>query len=124
MRHDLLLVGGHVVDPVSGVDGRRDVAFASGRVAAVDTSIPRGTARDLDRRAPPRIVFNKKPLLGRQPVETEQQLVHLALSRFDFLRRPGERLDPFDELARGRRSRLGLCLFRVSFCVPLWHGWL
>ena len=37
MRHDLLLTGGHVIDPASGVDGRRDVAFASGRVAAVDT---------------------------------------------------------------------------------------
>ena len=47
MRHDLVLVGGHVVDPAAGVDGRRDVAFASGRVAAIDTAIPRGTAREV-----------------------------------------------------------------------------
>jgi dihydroorotase len=47
MRHDLLLTGGHVVDPLSGVDGRRDVAFASGRVAAVDATIPRETAREV-----------------------------------------------------------------------------
>ena len=47
MRHDLLLVGGHVVDPATGVDGRRDVAFASGRVAAIDTAIPRETAREV-----------------------------------------------------------------------------
>lgn len=47
MRHDLLLTGGHVIDPASGVDGRRDVAFASGRVAAVDTAIPRETAREV-----------------------------------------------------------------------------
>ena len=47
MRHDLLLTGGHVIDPASGVDGRRDVAFASGRVAAVDATIPRETAREV-----------------------------------------------------------------------------
>ena len=47
MRHDLLLTGGHVIDPVSGVDGRCDVAFVSGRVAAVDTTIPRETAREV-----------------------------------------------------------------------------
>jgi dihydroorotase len=47
MRYDLLLAGGHVVDPASGVDARRDVAFASGRVAAVDASIPRDAAREV-----------------------------------------------------------------------------
>ena len=47
MRHDLLLTGGHVIDPASGVDGRRDVAFASGRVAAVDAAIPRESAREV-----------------------------------------------------------------------------
>ena len=47
MRHDLLLTGGHVIDPASGVDGPRDVAFASGRVAAVGPSIPRETAREV-----------------------------------------------------------------------------
>jgi dihydroorotase len=47
MRHDLLLTGGHVIDPASGVDGRKDVAFASGRVAAVDTAIPRETAGEV-----------------------------------------------------------------------------
>jgi dihydroorotase len=47
MRHDLLLVGGHVIDPAAGVDGRRDLAFASGRVAAVDTTIPRESAREV-----------------------------------------------------------------------------
>ena len=47
MRHDLLLTGGHVIDPASGVDGRRDVAFASGKVAAVDAAIPRESAREV-----------------------------------------------------------------------------
>ena len=47
MRHDLVLVGGHVIDPAAGVDGRRDVAFTSGRVAAIDTAIPRETAREV-----------------------------------------------------------------------------
>jgi dihydroorotase len=45
--HDLLLRGGHVIDPAAGVDGRRDVAFASGRVAAVDAAIPPGAARQV-----------------------------------------------------------------------------
>ena len=47
MRHDLLLVGGHVIDPASGVDAPRDVAFAAGRVAAVDAAIPRESAREV-----------------------------------------------------------------------------
>ena len=47
MRHDLLLTGGHVIDPGAGVDGRRDVAFASGKVAAIDVAIPRESAREV-----------------------------------------------------------------------------
>ena len=47
MRFDLVLTGGHVIDPATGVDGRRDVAFATGRVAAVDHAIPGGTAREV-----------------------------------------------------------------------------
>jgi dihydroorotase len=46
MRYDLVLKGGHLLDPAAGVDARRDVAFASGRVAAVDADIPPGTARE------------------------------------------------------------------------------
>ena len=40
MRFDLLLRGGHVIDPANGIDEGRDVAIAGGRVAAVDTLIP------------------------------------------------------------------------------------
>lgn len=47
MRFDLLLTGGHVIDPAAGVDGCRDVAFASGRVAAVDEAIPHASAREV-----------------------------------------------------------------------------
>ena len=46
MRFDLVLTGGHVIDPATGVDGRRDVAFGSGRVVAVDSRIPRHAARE------------------------------------------------------------------------------
>ena len=46
MRFDLLLKGGHVLDPASGTDGRRDVAFSAGRVAAVDADLPRAEARE------------------------------------------------------------------------------
>ncbi len=45
MRYDLLLKGGHLLDPAAGVDAPRDVAFSAGRVAAVDTDIPPEAAR-------------------------------------------------------------------------------
>jgi dihydroorotase len=45
MRFDLLLAGGHVIDPASGRDGQGDVAFAAGRVAAVDAALPPSSAR-------------------------------------------------------------------------------
>jgi dihydroorotase len=40
MDFDLLLRGGRLIDPASGVDAARDVAFARGRVAAIDQGIP------------------------------------------------------------------------------------
>ena len=45
MHYELLLKGGHVIDPAAGVNGPRDVAFASGRVAAVASSIPGDACR-------------------------------------------------------------------------------
>ncbi len=47
MRYDLVLKGGHVIDPPTGLDGRRDVAFSAGRVAAVDADIPRDAGREV-----------------------------------------------------------------------------
>jgi dihydroorotase len=40
MQFDLLLRGGRLVDPASGLDARRDVAIAGGVIAAIDTDIP------------------------------------------------------------------------------------
>jgi len=40
MTFDLLLRGGRVIDPASGLDARRDVAFSEGLVAAIDADIP------------------------------------------------------------------------------------
>jgi dihydroorotase len=37
---DLILAGGHVIDPANGIDGVRDVAIADGRIAAVGPSLP------------------------------------------------------------------------------------
>jgi len=34
-RYDLVIVGGHVIDPRNGIDGVRDVAIAGGKIAAV-----------------------------------------------------------------------------------------
>jgi len=49
MRFDLLLRGGHVIDPKNGIDAPKDVAVAAGKIAAVDDAIPPGqAARVLD----------------------------------------------------------------------------
>jgi dihydroorotase len=43
-RYDLLLKGGHVIDPANHVDGRFDVAISGGKIAAVDQDIPAAQA--------------------------------------------------------------------------------
>jgi dihydroorotase len=45
VEYDLILQGGHVIDPANDVDGIRDVAIAAGKVAAVAPSLPVEQAR-------------------------------------------------------------------------------
>ena len=45
MNFDLLLKGGHVIDPANGLDGLRDVAIHGGKVAAVDTDTSASTPK-------------------------------------------------------------------------------
>ena len=40
MSFDLLIKGGHVVDPATGLDEMRDVAVTGDRIAAVEPSLP------------------------------------------------------------------------------------
>jgi dihydroorotase len=40
MKFDILIKGGHVVDPAAGYDGKLDVAINRNRIAAVDANIP------------------------------------------------------------------------------------
>jgi predicted amidohydrolase len=40
---DLVLRGGRVIDPESGLDAVRDVAVARGRIAAIGTGLPPGS---------------------------------------------------------------------------------
>ncbi|GAB4047168.1 amidohydrolase/deacetylase family metallohydrolase [Catellatospora paridis] len=47
MVYDLLLTGGHVIDPDGGRDGVADVAVTGGRIAAVGTDLAREGAREL-----------------------------------------------------------------------------
>lgn len=47
MQYDLLLAGGHVMDPAHGLDGAFDVAVQGGRIAAVLPTIARSAARDV-----------------------------------------------------------------------------
>ncbi|MGJ5050917.1 amidohydrolase/deacetylase family metallohydrolase [Bradyrhizobium oligotrophicum] len=44
---DLLLRGGRVIDPASGIDGLRDVAIRNGRIAAVQSDILPTSAKDV-----------------------------------------------------------------------------
>jgi dihydroorotase len=49
MQFDLLIRGGHVVDPASGTSAPRDVAIKRNRIAAVDANIPaEAAARVID----------------------------------------------------------------------------
>jgi dihydroorotase len=50
---DLVLKGGHVIDPLQGIDRIADVAFAGGRVQAVGDNLP-GPARDAAAASSPR----------------------------------------------------------------------
>ncbi len=43
--YDLLLKGGHVIDPKNGISAVRDVAISGGRIAAVAANIPAAQAR-------------------------------------------------------------------------------
>src|ERR1041384_7490804 len=43
-QYDLLLKGGHVLDPKNGVDAVRDVAIRDGKIAAVAANISPGAA--------------------------------------------------------------------------------
>ena len=45
MNFDLLLQGGHLIDPKNNLDGPHDLAIAHGKIAAVDTHIPAEKAR-------------------------------------------------------------------------------
>ena len=38
-KYDLLLRGGHVICPTSGIDGARDLAIRDGRIAAIEQTI-------------------------------------------------------------------------------------
>lgn len=49
LPYDLLLQGGRVLDPASGLDGYVDVAFTGHRVAAIDASIDPATASQVVR---------------------------------------------------------------------------
>jgi len=45
MAYDLLVKGGHVVDPAQGLDGAQDIAIEHGRIVALAPNLPTGEAR-------------------------------------------------------------------------------
>src|SRR5579872_3491458 len=44
-QYDIVLRGGHVIDPGNGVNGQMDVAITGDRIAAVAANIPASSAR-------------------------------------------------------------------------------
>ncbi len=46
--YDLVLGGGHVIDPRNGLDGPMDVALRDGRIAAVGPGLGAGASRCVD----------------------------------------------------------------------------
>jgi dihydroorotase len=46
-RYDLLLKGGHVIDPKNGIDGVMDVGISSGKIAKVAVGINSGEAKQI-----------------------------------------------------------------------------
>jgi dihydroorotase len=44
-QHDLLLKGGHLIDPKNNIDARMDIAVRGGRVSAVAANIPASSSR-------------------------------------------------------------------------------
>ncbi|WP_292152852.1 amidohydrolase family protein, partial [Mesorhizobium sp.] len=47
MQFDLLIKGGRVIDPASGLDAPRDIAVADGRIAAIEAAIDSETAGEV-----------------------------------------------------------------------------
>ena len=47
LSYDLLLKGGHLIDPKNQIDAQRDVAITGGRIAAVAPEIPVGRAKSV-----------------------------------------------------------------------------
>src|SRR5437870_8195145 len=46
-QYDLLLKGGHVIDPANGIDGPADVAISGDRIAAVAPDLPSDSAAEV-----------------------------------------------------------------------------
>src|SRR6266498_487703 len=45
MPYDLLIKGGHVLDPGQGLNGQMDIAVTGGRIAAIEAEIPAAEAK-------------------------------------------------------------------------------
>ena len=47
MQFDILVRGGRVIDPATGLDALRDIGIAAGRIAAIEPSVPGDRARQV-----------------------------------------------------------------------------
>ena len=65
MTYDLLIKGGHVLDPGQGLDDVRDIAITGGKIARIATDIP---AQDAARVLAQRLVTHVVDLVLDPPV--------------------------------------------------------
>ena len=74
MNYDLLLQGGHVVDPAHRIDGVRDIAIKDGRIAAVEQTIAPAAAR--------RVISARGKLVTPGLIDTHAHVFEYVTGRF------------------------------------------
>ena len=99
VRYDLLLKGGHVIDPANRIDSVVDIAISGGKIARVAAGIPTGEARKVLRRT--RAVCH--------PGADRSSRTRIRLQRIDF---PGRYSPDRRHYDGGRRRRLGMANLR------------
>ena len=74
MNYDILLQGGHLVDPAHGINGVRDIAIKDGRIAAIEETIAPSSAK--------RVISAKGKLVTPGLIDTHAHVFEHVTGRF------------------------------------------